>query len=88
MVERVDAIRAADGQKSGRCEPTVEDFREGLADPVEICLASVVFKREHEQQASMCDGLRGCGYSRLGLRTRRCGSWLLLCEYMALRVIF
>ena len=59
VIEGVDEIGAADRQKSRGGEPSVKYLGKGLTDPVKACLAGVVFKREHEHEASVRDGLGG-----------------------------
>ena len=53
VIEGVQAIPPADGEKSRRVQPAVQNIGESLADPVQIGNARAVLERKHQQQTPM-----------------------------------
>ncbi len=52
VFESEEAVVAADGEEAGGGEALVEGVGEGVADPVEVCLAGAVVEGEHQDEAA------------------------------------
>ena len=56
MIERVQAVFAANRKKASRRQPPIHHLGHRFAHPVDIWLRGTVFKRQHKDQMPM----RGC----------------------------
>ena len=53
MVERIEAIAAADGEKAGRTQTPVQHVRKGRADPVVALVPAAVLEGQHQHKPPM-----------------------------------
>ena len=52
MVECIEAVIAADGQKSGRGKTPVQHFRDSFANPVQVRLVAAIVEGQHQDEPS------------------------------------